>query len=232
MKTLNINHVSEFWKKRANLYEKIPIESIVIFKESKERDDKLKKTIIKYIDKTDKKVLDVGCGTGRISLYLASYVDFVLGIDYTKKLINIAEIEKNKRNIKNVVFKHEDSQTFNYNKKFDVVIICGLFNYLNDDAVDKTIKNISKHLKINGKVIVKETIALEKRYYIIEKYSEELKSDYNSIYRTTDELISLFEKNSFKVKICEKFYQHRKETAGWFFVFLYTGEKCSGKKLE
>lgn len=223
MKRMKIKNVKKFWRERATLYGKVPIESIIIFKkgkEAEERDKKLKEEIIKNIDfDKDRKILDVGCGTGRIALHMASKVDFILGIDFTKELIDIAELEKNKKKIENVKFIQGDSQNFKYNEKFDVAIICGLFNYLNDEGFEKTIKNIKNHLKKDGKIIVKEPIGIKKRYCVIEKYAKELKTNYNSIYRSIGEIKKEFEKSGFKTKVSKKFYQHRKETAVWFFVF-------------
>jgi len=49
------------------------------------------------------------------------------------------------------------SDDFLFDKAFDAVVICGLFNNLNDDTVEKTIDNINRHLKTKGKVILKES---------------------------------------------------------------------------
>ena len=146
-------------------------------------------------------------------------MDFIVGVDYSQPLIDIASRKTEELGLTNIEFICASSYDFQHNEKFDVAVILGLLSYMNDDNVVKTIKNISRHLKKGGKIILKESVGLEGRFEVIDKFSDELGTTYNSIYRTPSTLIGLFEENGFKVIHSKKFFQHRKETGMWFFVF-------------
>ena len=216
-------NVKKFWDKRSECYGKTTLHGITAFsdsEETKKRDKLEKQEIRKHIDfDADRKILDIGCGVGRITMDLAKDVDFIVGIDYSQSLLDIATEESEKMGFTNIEFLCASSYDFVYNTEFDAAVICGLFSYLNDKNVVKTIQNISRHLKKDGKVILKESVGLEERFEFIDKYSDELKTKYNSIYRTPTTLIKLFEENDFKVVHSKKFFQHREETGMWFFVF-------------
>jgi len=209
--------VKSFWDNRSKLYKKIPMESIVLFKNDKDvmlRDKLLKKLLDKHIeDRMD--ILDLGCGVGRICKYLSKRAKNVVGIDYSQPLIDIARKETSQKNVK---YYCTNTSDFDIKNKFDVVVICGLFNYLNDDTLLKTIDGAYKHLRVGGALLIKEPLSVEIRKEIINEYSEEIGENYSSIYRTEGEIIKLLRKNDFDILSSNKIYQHRKETAIWFIV--------------
>ena len=80
------------------------------------------KEIKKLIPKKYCRILEVGCGTGRLGIHLIKYPDYV-GIDSYKTYL---EYFKKRLNRKNIPFAEEQLQNvsfFNYNgKDFDVVL--------------------------------------------------------------------------------------------------------------
>tara|TARA_Y100000034_G_scaffold79725_1_gene95670 strand:- start:2916 stop:4955 length:2040 start_codon:yes stop_codon:yes gene_type:complete len=93
--------------------------------------------------KPHSKILDIGCGTGKNSLYLQNKNHDVYGIDISQYAIKKIIIKKDKHK-----FKTEDFLKSNYNENsFDYLIDIGCFHMLNesnfDDYVNKT-KNILK----------------------------------------------------------------------------------------
>jgi ubiquinone/menaquinone biosynthesis C-methylase UbiE len=54
---------------------------------------------------TRHKVLDLGCGTGRLTLKLASKVDFITGIDPSPKRIEVAHRKLTRMNPGNIKFE-------------------------------------------------------------------------------------------------------------------------------
>ena len=74
-------------------------------------------------------ILDVGCGTGRYSNILAKKKNYVLGIDFSEKMINYARENAKLENLNNIDFKVISYQDFEYNKNFDAVI-CMIFDYI------------------------------------------------------------------------------------------------------
>ena len=67
-------------------------------------------------------VLDVGCGVGQLAFILSEKCRQVMGIDFSRKMVEYASIQKERRNILNVDFTYGDaakvseifSQSFDY----------------------------------------------------------------------------------------------------------------------
>jgi SAM-dependent methyltransferase len=95
----------------------------------------------------DKKVLDVGCGSGDVAIGISELgAKSVLGIDYSDEAIKLA-IEKNNRD--NVIFEVSDYE--NINETYDVITLVGVLEHIENpfDAVKKL------HLLLNedGKLV-------------------------------------------------------------------------------
>ena len=103
-------------------------------------------------DKKAKKILDLGCGTGKYSFLLSKKGFEVTGVDISKAMIRIAK--KKYKNKKNINFIHKDLKKINLKKKFDIVV--ALFDVLSFQTSKNEIKIffqiISKHLKKGGLV--------------------------------------------------------------------------------
>ena len=98
-----------------------------------------------------KKVLDLGCGAGRLSLFAAKYAKEVFGIDYIEKAIDYANKFAGITKSENVTFQVGDLDLFK-NKKFDVILISDVLQHVDDPL--KTLKQCNKILKQNGIVII------------------------------------------------------------------------------
>lgn len=107
--------------------------------------------LFKNVVKGCKKVLDVGCGAGHPSLYLASEVRSIVGIDKSERMIDIARNKLRRSKIKNVAFEVGDAQNLEFrDKSFDAVILCGSLATFSDKM--KALKEIRRVLRQGGKV--------------------------------------------------------------------------------
>lgn len=110
--------------------------------------------IIKTLElKGNEKILDLACGFGRHSLYLAKLGYNVTGVDITKDYINDARIEAQKNGLK-IDFIQEDIRNIKFMENFDVVLNLadGAIGYLENDIENlKIFDAISNSLKIGGK---------------------------------------------------------------------------------
>lgn len=81
-------------------------------------------TIMRLIgDVTDKRIIDVGCGSGYLTAKLARYASYVLGVDPSKKMIEIANREYNR--IPHLEFVNESIEDFSNTRsgnEFDVAV--------------------------------------------------------------------------------------------------------------
>jgi ubiquinone/menaquinone biosynthesis C-methylase UbiE len=91
-----------------------------------------------------KKVLDLGCGTGRHTIILKKRGAKVWGLDLSPKMLEIAKSE-----IKDVDFKVGTVYNLPYRSNFFDIVVSGLVvGYFND--IDKAFKEIHRVLKNNG----------------------------------------------------------------------------------
>ena len=96
-------------------------------------------------------ILDIGCGGGLLSEPMFRMGANVVGIDASKKNIEIAKFhaKKNKLNVKYICASPE---TLKVNKKFDVILNMEIIEHVND--VNLFIKQSSALLKKNGLMFV------------------------------------------------------------------------------
>ena len=93
--------------------------------------------ILKQLNWKSKSVLEVGCGTGLFASSVAKKGANVLGIDFSKKGIEIA---KKKYQMSNLQFLHQDVK--NIKGKYDVIVSIGTLEHMDDPL--KTLKLMKK----------------------------------------------------------------------------------------
>ncbi len=125
-------------------------------------------------DKT-KRILDMGCGTGRHAIELAKRGYNVTGIDLSESQLKRA-IEKAQKENLVINFLRADARTLDFNHEFDVVIMMceGAFPLMETDEMNfKILENAQKALKPKGKLILTTLNALFPLYHSTEKFLNE-----------------------------------------------------------
>ena len=98
------------------------------------------------------KIIDFGCGTGRVSCLLGMKSRFVLGIDISDKSLEIANKLKKRLRIRNVYFKKQDLFHSNINFKADLILCIGVLHHTHN--IEKAFAETISKLKAKGYVIV------------------------------------------------------------------------------
>ncbi|UYO34532.1 class I SAM-dependent methyltransferase [Bacillus zhangzhouensis] len=113
--------------------------------------DKWVRWIQQYM-KPNAAIIDVGCGTGEISLRLAEKGHKVTGIDLSEEMLAFAQQKAQAKN-QSIQFLHQDMREVSgFEQAFQAAVICcDSLNYLkNENDVKKTFKNMFQLLEADG----------------------------------------------------------------------------------
>lgn len=112
----------------------------------------------KLIPSSNGSVLELGYGTGRVTLALVPYCQYIQGIDISPATISICREKLLKANIPQTKVQviEGDISDFNLNRTFDLIIapFRVLQNLETDEQVDGLFRCIRKHLASNGACIL------------------------------------------------------------------------------
>lgn len=108
--------------------------------------------IVQYLKK-DSKILDVGCGDGRHSLYLAGFGFQVDAFDISVNAINKINYMKKRSNL-NINTYVCDVLDFKFKYKYDLIIIHGVLQFIEKVKQPKIIELLKKWTSPNGYHII------------------------------------------------------------------------------
>ncbi len=102
-------------------------------------------------------ILDFGCGVGRLSNYIAPFVNGVVGIDKSLKMIDVAR-EINARH-KNVSYQIFGNYPLPFSEKyFDKIFTYWVLQHIDNDELKTTFLEFRRILKDTGKVYLFEQV--------------------------------------------------------------------------
>jgi ubiquinone/menaquinone biosynthesis C-methylase UbiE len=100
----------------------------------------------------DKTVMDIGCGEGRWDRFMAQKGARVIGIDSSKKMIEIGKMRSEKFNDSIQLLVADFSDLIDSKEKFDFVFSCYVFNNISN--LKKIFQVLYKILKDNGELLI------------------------------------------------------------------------------
>ena len=80
-------------------------------------------------------IIDIGCGTGRLTFMSSKFANHVTGVDYNPVAIEFAKLNNNASNITYVC---EDVNNLNSHSKYDLAIIATPHDYIQLSKLGKT----------------------------------------------------------------------------------------------
>jgi SAM-dependent methyltransferase len=147
--------------------------------------------------KGDEIALDFGCGSGRISYWIAPRVKRVVGLDITPEMIELAE---RYRTAENVEFKVYDGVHFpSLPYSFDLILSVGVLQIMKGELLKSVLSNLARYLKKEG------------RLYLIEQVSDNPKVERPKV----EEYLQAFKKSRLG---CVKNYPIR--DGRWWMLYL------------
>ena len=135
---------------------------------------------------TTKKIVDIGCGTGRHAIELAQRGYHVTGIDLSASQLKRAR-EKAAQEGVGVLFEKHDARALPFENEFDLaVMLCeGGFPLMETDEMNfEILKNVTKALKADGKLIFTTLNGLFPLYHSVEKFCAAAGEEGNATYRS------------------------------------------------
>lgn len=107
---------------------------------------------IKDLIEPDSTVIDVGCGTGRLSFLIADKVSRVVGIDLSEKNIDRANKNLERNPDQKISFFHTDiSSLIEKGEKFDYAVMTYVIHEVNENERVELLKQLSQ---IADKIII------------------------------------------------------------------------------
>ena len=144
-------------KAQKNFYEDIKFPNYNGIENFADLIDKAKKSI--FAEKLDKeipmhsRVLEAGCGTGQLSLFLSKYNRQVFSIDLSLGSLKLGESFRENNQINNVYFLRMNLFNLLFPKNFfDVIVSNGVLHHTNNPKM--AFNELTKCLKKNGYIII------------------------------------------------------------------------------
>jgi SAM-dependent methyltransferase len=121
--------------------------------------DLLQKTALEEVLELrgDEAVLDFGCGSGRLSYWIAPRVKKVVGLEVTPEMIDLA---RQNRGAENVEFMLYDGNHFpDMPHPFDLVLSVGVLQIMEGEHLTKVVLALSRFLKPGGRFLMIEQVS-------------------------------------------------------------------------
>jgi SAM-dependent methyltransferase len=180
-----VNSFGEEWTKFSSFSEE----------EIKNAGDQYFDIVTEEICNSSSVVLDMGCGTGRWSKYLANRVKFIEAIDPSKAVLSASHLTKDLKNVR-VTQAGVDSIPF-ADESFDFAMGVGVYHHIPD--TQKAVRDTVKKIKKGGYLLIYLYYSLDNRgggYKFIFKMSTIIRkivsSMPNRLKKITCDFIALF----------------------------------------
>jgi ubiquinone/menaquinone biosynthesis C-methylase UbiE len=145
-------------------------------------------------------LLDFACGTGEYSIFAASKVKHVHGIDISKGMIEIAKGQATKENVNNISFLcHPVEQTPFEDESFSIVICRSAFHHF--EEYDKIFDEMTRCCQNGGRISMQDIVAYsdEKIDNFFEKLEREIDVSHHKTL-TKEYVKSLYDQRNIKIR--------------------------------
>ena len=105
-------------------------------------------------DRVVSPVLDAGCGTGEIALFLAARGHRVVGIDFVSEAIRRARAKAAERGLAVEFLVKDATRLAGWGERFASVIDCGLFHVFSDDDRRRYVSGLAQVVNPGGRLFL------------------------------------------------------------------------------
>ncbi len=109
----------------------------------------------RQVEKYGDPVLELGCGTGRITIPIAKEGHKIIGLDISKELLRRAKSKAEKSDLE-IDWIRDDMRTFSLNKRFNLIFVPfnSIHHILTLEDMEMLLKNVKNHLRPEGRFII------------------------------------------------------------------------------
>jgi cyclopropane fatty-acyl-phospholipid synthase-like methyltransferase len=147
--------------------------------------------LVKKFSGKEKKLLDLGSGTGLLINHLHEDFEQIVAVEKYKAFSKFIEKKENIEVINEDLLDVEAKKLF-----YDMVSLFGVMNYFNTKEAKIIYAKAYGWLKTGGMIVVKNQFGLNDDV-VVSGYSQELETDYFSNYRQVDKEIELLKEIGF-----------------------------------
>ena len=150
--------IQDYWIKTPDLFaEKYTSPLLAVFSPANAFLQSRRKKVLALVgDLRDKKVLDVGCGSGIFMVDFIKRGAMVTGVDYSQKMLEMAKNLLNQQKISSSRYWLVKAEATNLpfkKREFDIILATGLADYLSQAQNELFLLQASKVVKKNGLLI-------------------------------------------------------------------------------
>lgn len=131
--------------------------------------------------------LELGSGSGRWIMALAPVVARYDAVDFSQAMIELARQHVTDAKLTNVSLITSDAINYVPEKKFDVIYLSGVSQYVHDEDLVRVLERLKASLNPGGVIVDRSTTHQIGRKVVADEA-------YFSIYRTTEEIVACFER--------------------------------------
>lgn len=156
----------------------------------------LDKNVIPILRPTDS-VCDVGCASGEFTFMFPKHCKEVDGLEYFKKYVDSANKTAKKFDMKNIKFYQCDINNYNFEKKYNHILLMGLLPHIfENDKVQTVLQKTHDSLEDEGYLTIKCNVTTEKEDYF------KIRTNHTIIFHSLDKLKRFIEEAGFTL-VCE-----------------------------
>jgi SAM-dependent methyltransferase len=155
------------------------------------------------------KIIDFGCGVGRLSQFLAKRVEYIYAYDVSEEMIKVAKQINRNSNI-----EYHYSETLDITSiKFNKVLIWWVTAHMSDDILIKTLKNIYNNIDEKGCVYLFEQTQKKTRF----------NGDVH-VQRSIKHYIGVFNESGFETKVTKNVLRYPSYAMSFWQKYYFLGK--------
>jgi 2-polyprenyl-3-methyl-5-hydroxy-6-metoxy-1,4-benzoquinol methylase len=164
-------------------------------------------------------IIDVGCGKGNGSVFLAKQCKKIIAVDYDKDLIQKNTQEY--KNIKNLHFERFDLLKSNkkFHEKFDALVSMDVIEHFDKNDLNRVVKNYASLIKKNGFAVI-GTPNIESRKFASKRRLDTHPFEFNS--NEFEKLLLKHFKNVFLFTMTDEIVSTCFPGMSWYLIAICT----------